>query len=66
MSGIISAFRRSGRFQAMDRSHQQQRKRGHPELVPVAWIAVLLAGWLLIIDWKMLPDLIGTTMAVLP
>ena len=50
----------------MDRSHQQQRKRGHPELVPVAWIAVLLAGWLLIIDWKMLPDLIGTTMAVLP
>jgi hypothetical protein len=29
----------------------------------VVWIAVLLASWFLIVDWKMVPDLF---MAALP
>jgi hypothetical protein len=55
----------------MDRSlntgPERQRRVGasHALLAPVAWIAVLLAAWLLIAEWRMLPDLITATMAAL-
>jgi len=56
----------------MDRSHttgsERPRRTGrsHAQLIPVVWIVVLLASWLVIADWKMLPDLITATMASLP
>ena len=34
-------------------------------LVPVVWIAVLLAFWFLAVEWKMLPDLFSATIQVL-
>jgi hypothetical protein len=33
------------------------------QFAPVVWIAVLLASWFLIVDWKMVPDLV---MSALP
>ena len=56
----------------MDRSHssgpQPPRRagRGHAQLIPVVWIVVLLASWFVIVDWKMLPDLISAAMGALP
>ena len=40
--------------------------RNYPELGPVIWIAILLASWLLIVEWNTLPGLMNATMAVLP
>ena len=57
---------------AMDRSHssgsQPPRRagRGHAQLIPLVWIVVLLASWFVIVDWKMLPDLISAAMGALP
>lgn len=41
-------------------------RRSHAQLGPVVWIAVLLASWLVIVEWKMLPDMVSATMAALP
>jgi hypothetical protein len=32
----------------------------------VVWIVLLLAFWFLIAEWKMLPEVIGATLAALP
>ncbi len=32
---------------------------------PVVWIVVLLAAWLILADWKVVPDAISNTMAAL-
>jgi len=40
------------------------RRRGGgvlARLAPVVWIAVLLAFWLLMVEWKMLPELVSAT-----
>ena len=56
----------------MDRSHSSGSERsrrtgwGHRQLIPVVWIVVLLASWFVIVDWRMLPDLVSATMAALP
>jgi hypothetical protein len=50
----------------MDRSHQKGRKRGHPQFLPIVWIAVLLGFWVAVVEWQMLPDLVSATMAALP
>ena len=34
--------------------------------IPLVWIAVLLASWFVIVEWKMLPDMVSATMAALP
>jgi len=50
-----------------DRSEPSRRLgTNHPYYGPVAWIVVLLAGWLVITEWHMLPELITSTMAALP
>jgi hypothetical protein len=41
-------------------------RRSYAQFGPVLWIAILLAIWFLIGEWKMLPDIIGGTMAALP
>jgi hypothetical protein len=53
----------------MDRSRSTGSKRygrGWYAFAPVLWIAVLLGSWLIIVEWKMLPDLVSATMAALP
>jgi hypothetical protein len=49
------------------RTPDPDRKRrtglNRAQFAPVVWIAVLLASWFLIVDWKMVPDLF---MAALP
>ena len=56
----------------MDRSSDRDRKRSrrggwnHPQLGPVIWIAILLASWLLMVEWKTLPELMSATMGALP
>jgi hypothetical protein len=53
----------------MDRQHtpapDRTRRAGlnRAQFAPVVWIAVLLASWFLIVDWKMVPDLV---MSALP
>jgi len=51
-----------------DRGSDRSRRGGrtYPELGPVIWIAVLLASWLLIVEWKTLPELMNATIGVLP
>jgi hypothetical protein len=57
---------------SMDRSHSSGSERsrrtgwGHRQLIPVVCIVVLLASWFVIVDWRMLPDLVSATMAALP
>jgi hypothetical protein len=56
----------------MNRSHhtnsetKRRLSRGQVHLGPVVWIAILLASWLVIVDWHVLPDLVSATMAALP
>jgi hypothetical protein len=35
-------------------------------LGPVIWIAILLASWLLIVEWNTLPELMNATVGALP
>jgi hypothetical protein len=49
------------RTPAPDRKRRTGLNRA--QFAPVVWIAVLLASWFLIVDWKMVPDLF---MAALP
>jgi hypothetical protein len=51
-----------------DRGSDRSRRGGrtYPELGPVIWIAILLASWLLIVEWKTLPELMTATMGALP
>ena len=46
-------------------SKREGRAR-HAQFATVLWIAVLLGSWLVIVEWKMLPDLVNATMAALP
>jgi hypothetical protein len=53
----------------MDRSHntdsqRRRRPRRHARFAPVVWIAVLLASWFLIVEWKMLPDVVSAAMGL--
>ncbi len=54
--------------QQSDRSSGRSRRggRNYPELGPVIWIAILLASWLLIVEWKTLPELMNATVGLLP
>lgn len=54
--------------QQSDRSSRRSRGggRNYPELGPVIWIAILLASWLLIVEWKTLPELMNATAGLLP
>jgi hypothetical protein len=50
-----------------DTRHTSRRTgRSFAQFVPVVWIVILLALWLVIANWRMLPDLITGTMAALP
>lgn len=51
-----------------DRSSDRSRRggRGYPELGPMIWIAILLASWLLIVEWQTLPEFMNATMGALP
>jgi hypothetical protein len=51
-----------------DRGSDGSRRGGRnsPEWGPVIWIAILLASWLLIVQWKTLPELMNATMGALP
>jgi hypothetical protein len=40
--------------------------RSHLHVAPLVWIVALLASWLLIIEWRMLPELVSATMAAFP
>jgi hypothetical protein len=39
--------------------------RGHPEWGPVIWIAILLTSWLVIAEWRMLPELMNAALAAI-
>ena len=52
------------RITSTERPRRAARSRLH--LIPVLWIAILLGAWLVIVDWRALPDLITATMAALP
>ena len=51
-----------------DRGSDRSRRGGRnsQEWGPVIWIAILLASWLLIVQWKTLPELMNATMGALP
>jgi hypothetical protein len=40
--------------------------RPHPALGPLIWIGILLGSWVVIAEWRMLPDLVNAAMAALP
>jgi hypothetical protein len=51
----------------VDESQGRRRSgRGQPHYGPALWIALLLASWFLIAEWRMLPELITKAMAALP
>lgn len=54
------------RLHNTDTERHRRASRAPAQFVPVVWIAVLLAFWFLIVEWKMLPELISATMAALP
>ena len=54
------------RSQNTESGRRRSASRNHAQFVPVVWIAVLLACWFVIVEWKMLPDLVSATMAALP
>jgi len=35
-------------------------------LGPVVWIAVLLVSWIVIVDWRIVPEMVTATMAAIP
>ena len=63
-------FRRAERMGMARLSNADSRRTGlrrsYAHFGPVIWIAVLLGAWFLIGEWKMLPDMVGATMAALP
>jgi hypothetical protein len=46
-----------------DRVKGMRRITQQVPFAPVVWIVVLLASWLVIANWKLLPDAISDTMA---
>ena len=54
----------------MDRLHntdpRHRSRLSFAPLVPLMWVAVLLACWFVIGEWKMLPEMVSATMAALP
>jgi hypothetical protein len=51
-----------------DRNSNRPRAgdRPYPGLGPAIWIAILLACWAVIAEWRMLPELVSAAMAALP
>ena len=47
-----------------DPKRPNRARRSHAPFIPVVWIAVLLASWFLIVEWKMLPDVVSATMGL--
>jgi hypothetical protein len=47
-------------------SERQRRGSVHSQFGPLVWIAILLASWFVIVDWRALPDLASATMAAIP
>jgi hypothetical protein len=47
----------------VDRVKGMRRISHYVPFTPVLWIVVLLASWLVIANWKLLPDAISDTMA---
>jgi hypothetical protein len=54
------------RLQNPESERPRRAARGHARFAPVVWIVVLLALWIVLVDWRTLPDLIHATMAALP
>jgi hypothetical protein len=51
------------RHRTPDPNRKRRAGLNRAQFAPVVWIAVLLASWCLIVDWKMVPDLV---MSALP
>jgi hypothetical protein len=47
-------------------NHLRGAGGGQLVLGPLIWIGILLGSWLMIADWRMLPDLVNAGMAALP
>jgi hypothetical protein len=52
------------RSQNTDSERRRHPRRSHARFAPVVWIAVLLASWFVIVEWKMLPDVVSAAMGV--
>jgi hypothetical protein len=52
------------RSQNSDSQRPRRARRSHAPFVPVVWIAVLLASWFVIVEWKMLPDVVNATIGL--
>ena len=54
--------------QPRDRDAARPRRAGrnHTPIGAVLWIALLLVSWFVIVEWRMLPDVVSATMAALP
>jgi hypothetical protein len=50
----------------LDTERSRRAGRNHWHIAPLVWIVVLLTSWLLIVEWRMLPELVNATMAALP
>jgi len=48
------------------RGPNRSRREGHLGAGPVIWIAIMLAAWLAIAEWRTVPELVNATMAALP
>lgn len=50
-----------------ERSPNRPRRpgRAHPEWGPVIWIAILLTSWLVIAEWRILPELMNAALAAI-
>jgi hypothetical protein len=54
------------RTQNPESTRPRRATRGHARFAPVVWIVVLLGLWIVLVDWRTLPDLVNATMAMLP
>jgi hypothetical protein len=49
-----------------DTDRSRRSGRNHAQFAPVVWILVLLASWLVIVEWQTLPDWANAALAALP
>jgi hypothetical protein len=49
-----------------DAARRRHAGRNHTAFGPVVWIAFLLVSWFVLVEWKMLPDVVSATMGALP
>ncbi len=49
-----------------DPDHRRRSGKNHAQFASVVWILILLASWLVIVEWQTLPDLASAAMAALP